>query len=384
MVTTEMPIDHFLDLIITTARKNSYSSVMLFLSRTSENKEFQKHLHQEWTSIDDLTNSKILVVIPRNKSFETNKKGAISVMWNLVYNNIIQIVNPINYPYGNTDNGHRIANNISNKYKHYSENPMTLNELQKNLTLNTAKISEYFEINENWIPSAVLISLYTETVYVIKLEDNIGPFKLIKDILKENTIDNYISVFDNDNNGFHETSRIISNNNNINKWKISFLKPYETIIINKISLEKNNIREYLNNKNIEEFVKLINSLLSSIPNTLLKNINQNEAFYHIILQIALQIGIGSDKIKSEENTSFGRSDLVVILDNIIYILELKYTSKEENLSETALKQIIEKKYQEKYLVSQKNIVLVGIVFSSKTKQIINWKIMENKTKKNEY
>jgi len=382
MVTTEMPINDFLDFVIETANKVKYSSVLLFLSRTAENKDFQRSIYEDWSSLDDLSNSKMMIVVPRNRPHIGREKGAIKVMWNEIYNKQLQLIDTIEYPYGSHENGHRLATEISDRYKpqnakyeHYEENPMKLKELQKNLTLNTAEIAEYFDIDENWIPSLIFLSLKTQNIYVIKIPSEIRLFDFLKEILIKNSKnDSYISFLNSEKNISHKITKEITNHRNLNHWKISFLNQAETKIINSIYIEKDNIKLLLVNKDIENFISRVNSLISSIPYTLLKNVDENEAFYHIIMQMILQAGVGFDEIKSEENTNFGRSDLIIILENVIYVLELKFTNQDKKLAESAILQIETKKYYEKYLYLNREIILIGIVFNSQNKQINEWKI----------
>ncbi len=74
------------------------------------------------------------------------------------------------------------------------------------------------------------------------------------------------------------------------------------------------------------------------------------------------------KIQAEVATSRGFIDAVVETSSHIYIFEFKMTS-----SKTALKQIRDKKYYEKYLSSSKEILSVGVSFDSKNKNIKEFK-----------
>ena len=69
------------------------------------------------------------------------------------------------------------------------------------------------------------------------------------------------------------------------------------------------------------------------------------------------------------NTSDGRIDAVVQTDTHIYILEFKL---DESANE-AINQIQEKGYAEKYQSLEKQIVGLGINFSSTTKSVEDWK-----------
>ena len=72
---------------------------------------------------------------------------------------------------------------------------------------------------------------------------------------------------------------------------------------------------------------------------------------------------------SERATNIGRIDVVLDIENTIYIIELKLNQS----SEVALQQIEDKEYYKPYLLRKKNIVLIGANFASKTRNISDWK-----------
>ena len=70
----------------------------------------------------------------------------------------------------------------------------------------------------------------------------------------------------------------------------------------------------------------------------------------------------------EKDTADGRIDMVLEMPDVIYIIELKldHTAKE------ALQQIQSKRYWLPYQRSNKKILLVGINFSTQTRNIDSW------------
>jgi Holliday junction resolvase-like predicted endonuclease len=80
-------------------------------------------------------------------------------------------------------------------------------------------------------------------------------------------------------------------------------------------------------------------------------------------------GLGM-KVKVEESTNKGKIDLVLENDKKIYIIEFKVI-KNENEKGSALKQIREKKYYEKFLCKEKEIYLIGIEFDEREKNVSN-------------
>ena len=71
----------------------------------------------------------------------------------------------------------------------------------------------------------------------------------------------------------------------------------------------------------------------------------------------------------EDSTNKGRIDAVLKTKNYIYIIEFKLNQS----SDLAIRQII-KKYHEKYLDDGREIHLLGINFSTKERNIKDWKL----------
>ena len=129
--------------------------------------------------------------------------------------------------------------------------------------------------------------------------------------------------------------------------------------------KKDNLFISLQDKNIEDFIKALKSIFASIPyNNYTNNyIHNYEGFYASVVFIYLQsLGLN---IIGEDVTNKGRIDLTIIMPETIYIIEFKVDSNETS----ALKQIKDKNYAQKYLEEKKDIYLVGIEFNSSEKNI---------------
>ena len=126
-------------------------------------------------------------------------------------------------------------------------------------------------------------------------------------------------------------------------------------------------------------------------------LEKEERYYQTIIYTALQIvGINID---CEVETNIGRIDAVIKTDDYIYIIEFKANTTERK----AIKQIIEKKYYEKYLSQNpfvvadshicpssnsnddsfvransyiRPIILMGIYFDKSIKNIIDFEEMD--------
>ncbi|WP_165941872.1 AAA family ATPase [Cardinium endosymbiont of Culicoides punctatus] len=128
---------------------------------------------------------------------------------------------------------------------------------------------------------------------------------------------------------------------------------------------KDKIITKLKDIDLEGFVKVIRSCMSSIPSNLSNpKHNRNEAYYHTALHCLLE-GAELNPL-SEHATSEGRIDIVInSLSDVTYIFELKH----DQNSNTALGQIEGNNYREKFLYKDKNIVLIGLNFSSKMRNV---------------
>ena len=91
-----------------------------------------------------------------------------------------------------------------------------------------------------------------------------------------------------------------------------------------------------------------------------------ELYFQNVMSIMLKMmGL---YVKTEYQTSNGRIDIVFDTDKYVYIIELK----RDESAEVALRQIEEKGYDKPFLASGKQIIKLGINFSSETKTIEGW------------
>ena len=123
-------------------------------------------------------------------------------------------------------------------------------------------------------------------------------------------------------------------------------------------------QEALDTYNLATFFKKIQSMIASFPYQLF--IKASESTYHGIL-LGILKGMGF-QVYGEDGTNLGRIDIVIEADRVTYIIELKLDSK----AEAAIEQIHQKKYYEKYLHKDKEVVIVGVGLSSKARNISDW------------
>lgn len=124
------------------------------------------------------------------------------------------------------------------------------------------------------------------------------------------------------------------------------------------------LRRYAREIDVDGMMIHIRSFLAGISNRISRKMP--EIYYENNLFILFSlIGI---KTTEEKDTADGRMDLVLELADIIYIIELKL----DRPAKEAMQQIIDKRYWLPYQRSGKKIILLGISFSSKIRNIESW------------
>ena len=126
------------------------------------------------------------------------------------------------------------------------------------------------------------------------------------------------------------------------------------------------LSQYLQKDEFEPFFETVTAIFASIPDIL--EIKRDEAYFHTIFYLMLSAS-GVDA-RSEVLTCKGRIDLAIHFHDKIYIVEFKC----DQSAETALRQIREKKYADPFLQSGKEIILLGINFDSKKRNVAAWRI----------
>ena len=136
----------------------------------------------------------------------------------------------------------------------------------------------------------------------------------------------------------------------------------------KLNVKYANVRVKIEDGEIEEAIEIMKSIFSEIPYTLMRSDRIDESYFHIVFYLIVSAsGVG---IRSEVLTSKGRIDALIETRDRYYIFEFKCNQS----SDKAIEQIKEKKYYESYKNRGKEIILIGINFSTKDKNISDYKI----------
>ncbi|CDG49659.1 AAA family ATPase [Cardinium endosymbiont of Bemisia tabaci] len=133
--------------------------------------------------------------------------------------------------------------------------------------------------------------------------------------------------------------------------------------------EREKIRHALANKKIKTFIASINTAFATLPYYIdTKQEKQFHSNLHMLLQGLGFLGGRKMQMHSEALSSQGRADIVLELETVIYIIEIKYKSS----GKIALEQIKANQYYSPYLLRQKAIILLGLNFNESTRMVDNW------------
>ncbi|XWN35619.1 MAG: AAA family ATPase [Roseivirga sp.] len=124
-------------------------------------------------------------------------------------------------------------------------------------------------------------------------------------------------------------------------------------------------KEALKEGDLSLFFAQLKVALASFPYQLFTE--AGERTYHGMV-LSLMSGMGLE-VSAERPSSLGRVDLLVELARTTYVMELKLDSS----AEVALEQIREKQYHVPHLRKGKEVAIVGVNFSSKTRNVNSWR-----------
>ncbi len=138
---------------------------------------------------------------------------------------------------------------------------------------------------------------------------------------------------------------------------------YSKLQPSQMSLIFSTLYESLLKNSLDDFFEALKVYYANIDYDLK---SKTEQCYHLIFYLVFTNL--SFRINIEVKTNKGRMDAVIITPEFIYIFEFKL----DQSAEAAIAQIKEREYYQKYLLEQKELVLVGVNFDSKTGQIDDW------------
>ena len=122
-----------------------------------------------------------------------------------------------------------------------------------------------------------------------------------------------------------------------------------------------NVNRDLRGGKIEEFLKKMTSLLSSVTYRFQRKQDafECERYFQYTFYLIMQM-IGHYNTMVEKETSEGRIDCVVECPNYVYVMEFKM----DGSAQSALEQIRERGYTKPYLADKRKVFSIGVNFSS--------------------
>ena len=133
----------------------------------------------------------------------------------------------------------------------------------------------------------------------------------------------------------------------------------------------------LGENNFSVFMEKIQDLLSEFPHTWYDtaNLGDYESWYASLLYLCFRTT--QVDLKAEEVTKHGRSDMVLLHENQVFILELKMVDNKTGLEkglDSAIAPIREKGYAQKYRIRKEPIHLIGMVFGKKERDLLDIRV----------
>ena len=136
---------------------------------------------------------------------------------------------------------------------------------------------------------------------------------------------------------------------------------------------RNSFRQ-LNRGEVEPFCESLTAFLSSIPydsHEALKDIKLTEKHFQYTFYLLLRLlGVYCQAIRVEDRQSYGRVDCTLEMKDYVYILEFKM----DGSADEALRQIEAKGYAKPYATDPRQLIRIGMNFSSETRTIAEWEI----------
>ena len=126
------------------------------------------------------------------------------------------------------------------------------------------------------------------------------------------------------------------------------------------------LRNALQTNDLVKAMEVIDTVFSSLPYDLWQN--ENERFYHALIHLTFTLlGV---YVQSEVHTSRGRCDALVQTQRYVYAFEFKL----DKTSSEAVAQVKTKGYLTPYKPLGKELVAVGVNFSTATKSVESWEV----------
>ena len=127
----------------------------------------------------------------------------------------------------------------------------------------------------------------------------------------------------------------------------------------------------LRNADLEQFRKQLTSFLADIPYSMRRKEDEREKerYFHYTFYLLMRM-VSCYTVYTEKQQSEGRVDCIIETPNYIYVFEFKLNG----TADEAMKQIEDKGYVRPYEADKRKLFKVGVVFSSETGTISDFKV----------
>ena len=143
------------------------------------------------------------------------------------------------------------------------------------------------------------------------------------------------------------------------------------------------MKKLFEKEEFEEYFDMVKSVFTSIANNLIPKqenildqvtkLSRFESYYHSLYYLLTSLMSDAyTRVYCEMLNNIGRLDMAIETPKTVYIIEFKV---DQNL-EIAFKQIIEKKYADRYLKEGRLVKMLAINFNSKDKNIESWEVRD--------
>jgi FixJ family two-component response regulator len=129
------------------------------------------------------------------------------------------------------------------------------------------------------------------------------------------------------------------------------------------------VRTALETGNVRLFIQILQSFFASLP----YNMKLQESYFQgYIVTVLKMLGVHTE---AELETNTGRIDAIATTEKYLYIMEFKLSDASE-----AINQIYSKKYFQRFFLHKQLIILLGISFDTKERNISGYKMKKAKPK----
>jgi len=149
----------------------------------------------------------------------------------------------------------------------------------------------------------------------------------------------------------------------------SLAKEFYTTMENPSGLDYTKFKEDFRTGDVEGAIERMKALFSALPYAQNKSLRLIERDFQNVIYLLFTI-LG-EYIISEAHFSKGRADSILINKKYVYIFEFKI----DQDAQTALNQINVKNYAGRFKMDDRQVIKVGVSFSSAEKNIVDW-VME--------